>query len=169
MDGDDYVIYPVVCYNAFLFSPLPVVIPILPNLFPMISSKNNDLKIIIKSRRKFSPDDITCTIDGKQVFPYSIDSLHVFYTSDGKKMTNWHNCWNEDSIYKYPHPSPYKTPNNWNTLPSFENECEVRYYYNVKHISISEIEISFADGKEPLRLRLKKGLFYTWSYPIVYR
>jgi hypothetical protein len=154
-DTTTYIIYPSVCYTEFLWAP--VFIPFVPSVFPYFSGKDTYFNISVKAYKKFSPDDIVCIVNGKQIFPHSISIKRI--NKYGEKY-----YWNVDSMHMKNIASerPYKRPDNWGIFPQIDDieNCIFQYWYPIEQVSISDITIYLKYVKEPLYLKRKKGLRY---------
>jgi hypothetical protein len=164
-DSVKYIVYPEICYVEFLWSPL--IIPFVPNVFPFVSNKDSPFIVSIKYYdNDFSPDNMMCIINGKKVYPYIIETEHVFSTKIRGKDTivNFENHSYWDANFLYSELSPYIIPPQWGNFPTIKREnfnSTFRYWYNVKHVDILDVEIHLPKLMEPLYLKRKRGLQYS--------
>jgi hypothetical protein len=163
-DSVKYIIYPEICYVEFLWAP--VIIPFVPNFFPFVS--NNDRTFLVSVKyydNNFSPADMVCIINGKKVYPYIIETEHVHNNIRGNDTIinfEYINYWHADSLHS--ELSPYIIPPKWDNFPTIKWKnfnSTFRYWYNIKHADIADVEIHLPKLKEPLYLKRKKGLQYS--------
>jgi hypothetical protein len=170
-DSIKYVVYPEITYVAFLWAP--VIIPCIPNIFPTVSGKSNYFCIDVKCNTNISPGDMVCVINGKKIYPklinYAVegdnsiggwyaDSIIREYSTDAKGFLTV----KSDTVFI--EDSPYITPRKWGNFPPVKREDSIssfRYWYRIKNVDVSNIEIYFSEVKEPLYLKRKKGLQYS--------